>query len=127
MQHRSGLNRAPLFAPSVVPAFRGMIVEVPLHLDRDGGAGALRDCLANHYAGSPIVRVQAEAGAIDELLLRADMPASDAMTLFVLANRDGRQARLIAMLDNLGKGASGACVQNLNLMAGLPETVGLRV
>jgi N-acetyl-gamma-glutamyl-phosphate reductase len=49
------------------------------------------------------------------------------MDLYVFANSDGSQARLVAVLDNLGKGASGAAVQSLNLMAGLPETTGLRI
>jgi N-acetyl-gamma-glutamyl-phosphate reductase len=49
------------------------------------------------------------------------------MELHVFANADGSQARLVAVLDNLGKGASGAAVQSLNLMAGLPETAGLRL
>jgi N-acetyl-gamma-glutamyl-phosphate reductase len=61
----------------------------------------------------------------DELLLRRSMAPSDRLDLYVFGAKDGRQARLVAVLDNLGKGASGAAVQNLNLMAGLPETAGL--
>jgi N-acetyl-gamma-glutamyl-phosphate reductase len=62
-----------------------------------------------------------------ELLLRRSREPSDRMELFVFASPDGTQARLVALLDNLGKGASGAAVQSLNLMAGLDETAGLRL
>ena len=67
------------------------------------------------------------AGDESELLLRKDDAATDAMELMLYASAGGAQLRLVARLDNLGKGASGACVQNLNIMAGLPETVGLRL
>ena len=63
----------------------------------------------------------------DELLLRRSAEPSDRLDLYVYGARDGSQARLVAVLDNLGKGASGAAVQNLNLMAGLEETTGLRL
>ena len=62
-----------------------------------------------------------------ELLLRRSREPSDRMELFVFSSPDGAQARLVAVLDNLGKGASGAAVQSLNLMAGLDETTGLRL
>lgn len=128
MQAHTGLSFAPLFAPAVVPAHRGMLVEVPLQLSAMTGAGApdaLRDKLREAYAGSPIVHVLDDQP--DELLLRGSMAPIDTLTLRVFAARDGSQARLVAMLDNLGKGASGAAVQNLNLMAGLDETAGLRL
>jgi N-acetyl-gamma-glutamyl-phosphate reductase len=70
-----------------------------------------------------VVRVD-EAGAAELLLHRHEVPHDD-MSLSVHSSADGGQARLVARLDNLGKGASGAAVQNLNLMAGLPETAGL--
>ena len=60
-----------------------------------------------------------------ELLLRGSRAPDDRLELFVFGQADGSQARLVAILDNLGKGASGAAVQSLNLMAGLPETAGL--
>ncbi|TCM19848.1 N-acetyl-gamma-glutamyl-phosphate reductase [Novosphingobium sp. PhB165] len=128
MQTHVGLAHAPLFAPAVVPAHRGMLVEVPLHLSVMQNAGSpaeLRAALAAFYAGSPIVSVIDDQP--DELLLRASMEPVDSLTLRVFGAKDGTQARLVAMLDNLGKGASGAAVQNLNLMAGLPETAGLRL
>lgn len=123
----AGLAHAPVFAPSVIPAHRGMWVEVPLPLSAMPGAAsvdALREGLASFYAGSAIVRV-AQAGTPAEMLLRGSMAPSDALTLHVFGSPDGTQARLVAVLDNLGKGASGAAVQSLNLMAGLPETAGL--
>jgi N-acetyl-gamma-glutamyl-phosphate reductase len=106
-----------------------MLVEVPLPLSAMTGAGssdALRDALLAHYAGSPVVTVHSEA-APSELLMHADQAPSDRLDLYVLASPDGSQVRLLAMLDNLGKGASGAAVQNLNIMAGLDETAGLRL
>ena len=129
MQAHCGLSVAPLFSPSVIPAHRGMVVDVQLPLSVMPGAGspeALRAALAEFYAASPIV-VMGEAPADSELLLRASGAGDDRIELFVFGNADGSQARLIARLDNLGKGASGACVQNLNIMAGLPETAGLRL
>ncbi len=129
MQARCGLTVAPLFSPAVVPAHRGMVVEVPLSLGAMSGAAPvdeLRAALADYYAASPIV-VMGDAPADGEMLLRASDQGDDRIALFVFANADGSQARLVARLDNLGKGASGACVQNLNIMAGLPETAGLRL
>jgi N-acetyl-gamma-glutamyl-phosphate reductase len=128
MQERCGLAQPPLFSPAVVPAHRGMVVEVPLPLKAMPGAGtpeALREWLGAFYGASRVVRM---GGATeDELLLRRSAEPNDAMELHVLASADGSQARLVAMLDNLGKGASGAAVQSLNLMAGLDETAGLRL
>lgn len=126
MKKYAGLAHDPLFAPAVVPAHRGMVVEVPLHLSLMAHAAptdGLRDCLVDFYAGSPVVRVHEETP--DELLLRRAAGPSDRLDLYVFGSRDGSQARLVAVLDNLGKGASGAAVQSLNLMAGLPETAGL--
>jgi len=129
MQQRCALAHPPLFAPAVIPAYRGMVVEVPLPLGAmpgAAGADALRACLAGFYAGSRIVTM-GEEPADGELLLRRSREPSDGMELFVFAAKDGGQARLVALLDNLGKGASGAAVQALNLMAGLDETAGLRL
>jgi N-acetyl-gamma-glutamyl-phosphate reductase len=110
----------------VIPAHRGMVVEVPLPLSVMPMAGSpevLRLCLVDAYAGSPIVTVHDDTP--DELLLRRSARPNDRLDLYVFGAKDGSQARLVAVLDNLGKGASGAAVQNLNLMAGLPETAGL--
>ncbi|MBL9065201.1 MAG: N-acetyl-gamma-glutamyl-phosphate reductase [Sphingopyxis sp.] len=129
MQAQCGLAIGPLFSPAVIPAHRGMVVEVPLPLGVMPGAAspdALRTALADFYGASPVV-VMGEARTDGEMLLRASDAGDDRIALFVFANADATQARLVARLDNLGKGASGACVQNLNIMAGLPETAGLRI
>lgn len=128
MQARCGLALPPLFSPAVIPAHRGMVTEVPLPLAAMSGAGtpeAMREWLAAFYGASRVVRMGAEPDG--ELLLRRSATPSDAMELHVFASADGSQARLVAVLDNLGKGASGAAVQSLNLMAGLDETAGLRL
>ena len=129
MQRHCGLGIAPLFSPAVIPAHRGMVTEVPLQLGAMAGAASadeLRACLAEFYAGSAIIAM-GEEPLFGELLLRRSREPSDRMELFVFASPDGAQARLVALLDNLGKGASGAAVQSLNLMAGLDETAGLRL
>lgn len=129
MQARCGLAVAPLFSPAVVPAHRGMVVEVPLPLAAMPGAAspdALRAALADHYGGSTVVAM-GTAPESGEMLLRACDGGSDRLDLFLFASADASQVRLVARLDNLGKGASGACIQNLNIMAGLPETAGLRL
>jgi N-acetyl-gamma-glutamyl-phosphate reductase len=128
MRAHAGLVHDPVFAPAVIAGHRGMAVEVPLPLAAIPGAAhpdALRDALARFYEGSRIVSV-AETQP-DELLLRAGAAGNDRLELHVFGAADGRQARLIALLDNLGKGASGAAIQSLNLMAGLDEASGLRL
>ncbi len=127
MQVHAGLAHPPLFSPAVVDAYRGMVVEVPLPLAAIEGAGSvteMRRALEDFYAGSAIVRV-AKSEPPAELLIITDAPPRDDLELFVFGSDDGAQARLIARLDNLGKGASGAAVQSLNLLCGLPETEGL--
>ncbi|MDR2857271.1 MAG: N-acetyl-gamma-glutamyl-phosphate reductase [Novosphingobium sp.] len=132
MTRLTGLVHPPVFAPAVIPAHRGMVVEVPLPLaamaalgKQAGAPEALRQCLADAYAGGRIVTVHGDVP--DELLLRRSGLPNDRLDLYVFGAQNGSQARLIAMLDNLGKGAAGAAVQNLNLMAGLPETAGLQL
>ena len=121
MLRHSGLTHAPLFAPSVAATHRGMIVDIPLF---GVDAAKARDTLSWFYEGSKIVRVR----EFDEPNLTIEhMAGRDAMELFVFGNAEGTQCRLVAALDNLGKGASGAAVQSLNLMAGLPEETGLNL
>lgn len=130
MQARSGLAIAPLFTPAVIPAHRGMVVEIPLPLGVMPGAPSpdlLRAALTTFYAASAVVNVAQDVPADGELVLRASMAPWDGLELHVLSSADGEQARLVARLDNLGKGASGAAVQSLNLVAGLDETAGLRL
>ncbi len=128
MQARCGLAHAPLFAPAVVPVYSGMVVDVPLHhgmFAHGANADTLRTALAEHYALSPIISVEPDyENATLPIELMKD---KDGMRLFVFSDPQSEQVRLVAALDNLGKGASGAAVQNLNLMAGLPEVTGLRL
>ncbi len=129
MRAHAGLGAAPIFSPAVVPGFRGMVVEVPLPLAAMGGkgnAGDLANALGEHYADEALVSVRQSEG-VDELLIARAQAPSDQLDLYVFGSADGGRARLIAALDNLGKGASGAAVQNLNLMTGQPETEGLRI
>ena len=128
MQHHAGLSQPPLFAPAVVPAFRGMLVEVPLQIgamERRPDPDGMREELMRTFARAALVTVRNDTPG--ELLITKDAPPSDKLELFVFSNSEGSQARLVARLDNLGKGASGAAVQSLNLMAGLDETAGLRL
>jgi N-acetyl-gamma-glutamyl-phosphate reductase len=129
MHMHSGLDQPPIFTPSVVRTYRGMIVGVSLSLDSLVGApdpARLRQLLADSYAGAPLIRV-IDAAATDGLanLDIERCAGTDRMEIFVFANERTRQVRLVAVLDNLGKGAGGAAVQNLNLMAGLNEATGL--
>ena len=116
----TGLTRRPVFVPSVGNFEQGMLVQLPLHLDllaSQPTAAQLHDALAKHYAGSEWVSVEAapESGKLDALALNG----SNKMELRVFGNETYRHAVLVARLDNLGKGASGAAVQNLKLMLGL--------
>ena len=128
MRDRCGLAIAPLFAPSVANVLRGMIVEVPLPVSAMPGRPApdtIRQVLDDAYAASPIVHVIADPDMRTLPIER--LAGTDRLDLFVLADARSTQVRLVAALDNLGKGAAGAAVQSLNLMAGLPETEGLRL
>lgn len=120
----TGLTRRPLFVPSVGNFKQGMLVQIPLHLDLLPGQPSVADlhqALAKHYAGSEWVSV-VETGS-DNKLDAVALEGSDAMELRVFGNQGSsdnfHHAVLVARLDNLGKGASGAAVQNLKLMLGL--------
>ncbi|MBF6603012.1 MAG: N-acetyl-gamma-glutamyl-phosphate reductase [Sphingorhabdus sp.] len=129
MKRHAGLDHDVVFAPAVVSAYRGMIVEVPLNLAAmkiAAKAADLLETLQDHYQGSSIVGVHDGSG-IGELLLNDNDPATDRLELYVFANENGDLVRLAAKLDNLGKGAAGSTVQDLNIMAGLDETLGLRL
>ncbi len=129
MQVHAGLKHPPVFAPSVGRYYRGMIVEVPLQLWALPGqptVAALHDILASAYQGEQLVEVAPLADTAAMKTLDAELlKLNNGMNLFVFGNDKLQQARLVAVLDNLGKGAGGAAVQNLNLMLGLPETAGL--
>src|ERR1700733_14835749 len=122
-----GLTRPPLLAPSVGHFLKGMLVSVPLHLDTLPGkpTGAdLHAALEARYAGCDLVRVV--AAPTDGKLEPEALNDTDRLELFVHSNEKHRQAVLVARLDNLGKGASGAAVQNITLMLGLHTGVGAR-
>ncbi len=119
-QKYGGLTRRPIFVPSVGHFRQGMLVSVPLHLDTLPGkpsGGDLRAALAERYQGCAYVSVvdPAKDGKLEPQALND----TNKLELSVFANEARRQAVLVARLDNLGKGASGAAVQNLSLMLGL--------
>ena len=120
----TGLSCRPLFVPAVGNFRQGMLVQLPLHLDQLPGkpkAADLHDALAAHYRASQAaggwvtVESAGDAGKLDATALND----TNKMELRVFSNEAQRQAVLVARLDNLGKGASGAAVQNLMLMTGL--------
>ncbi len=129
LQKYAGLTRKPLFVPSVGNFAQGMLVSVPLHLDQLTGTPGPEDLVAAlqaHYDGAQLVKViptgctsasaNAEAGAA---LSAEDLNNSDRLELRVYCDDAKSQALLVARLDNLGKGAAGAAVQNIKLMLGL--------
>lgn len=140
MMKYSGLARPPVFAPSVGRYAQGMLVEVPLQLWALPGNPSpkqLRDALTDFYEGERFVTVasEEEAAALQKRRAGAGgyvgeldpevLNNTNNMKLFVFGNEGTQQARLVALLDNLGKGASGAAVQNLNIALGLDEAAGL--
>jgi N-acetyl-gamma-glutamyl-phosphate reductase len=133
----SELDGRPMFIPSIGRFAQGMLVSVPLQLwamKETPTLEALHDALANHYSGEHFVEVvpleeTLAIGKASSLDPRNPEPEAlndtNRMRLFVFGNPDHQQAVLVAQLDNLGKGASGQAVQNLNLMLGLEEAAGL--
>jgi N-acetyl-gamma-glutamyl-phosphate reductase len=121
----SKLTRRPIFVPSVGNYRQGMLVSVPLHLDtlpKKSSAADLHAALAKRYAGSAYVSVmplqnEAKGGKLEPEALNE----TNRLELYVFASEKHRQAVLVARLDNLGKGASGAAVQNMRLMLGLAD------
>ena len=125
----SGLLQRPLFVPSVGRYYKGMIVQVPLQLRALPGQpspAAIQDAIADHYEGCRFVTVARlqETDAIG-LLMPEDLNDTNELRLHVFGNEARGQAVLMGLLDNLGKGASGQAVQNLNIMLGLSEAAGL--
>lgn len=131
MQKITGLSHPPLFTPIVADFYQGMVVSVPLLsrlLTHRISAAKVREVLAAYYEGEPFVRVipfdsgpYLEEGYLSPL----ECNQTNRIDLFVFG--DEEQILIAARLDNLGKGASGAAVQNMNLMLGLEETLGLNV
>jgi N-acetyl-gamma-glutamyl-phosphate reductase len=129
MRAHAGLEHPPLFTPAVGRFAQGMIVEVPLQLWALSGSPTLariHEALADAYAGERFIEVATLAeAATTKALTPEGLNDTNRMKLFVFGDEASGQARLAALLDNLGKGASGAAVQNLNLMLGLDESAGL--
>lgn len=129
IQKHGGLLTRPLFAPAVGRYAQGMLVELPLHLSMLEDGRCLHDIHAAyvaHYKGERFI----EVASLDECkaLTTLDpegLNGTNRLKIFVFGSDTSGQARLVALLDNLGKGASGAAVQNLNLALGLEEAAGL--
>ena len=129
MTLHTGLERPVLFAPAVGAYRQGMLVEVPLQLaalPSSPSVEVVHGALAEAYAGCRFVEV-AELEETEALtgIDPEGLNGTNRMRLHVFGDRSGDQVRLVALLDNLGKGASGAAVQNLNMMLGLDEGAGL--
>lgn len=129
MQMHAHLSRRPLMAPSVGRYYRGMIVEVPLHLWSLPGAVTAADIRAALMAAYPAGGLVSLAGLAETAgmatLDAESLKNTDRLKIYLFADEENAQVRLAAVLDNLGKGAGGAAIQNLNLMAGLAPTTGL--
>lgn len=129
IQKWSGLSVRPLFVPSVGRFRQGMIVQIPLHLAALPGKPtleAVHGALAAHYAGRRYVTVKPLAETLKMGALEPEgLNGTNELHLHVFGNADTGQAVVMGLLDNLGKGASGQAVQNLNLMCGVGEDTGL--
>lgn len=124
MQKLCGLAYAPIFNPIVADFYKGMAVSVPLHSAWVGGRSAeeVRHALAAHYEGQALVHVAPEV-VCDGMLASNPLAGTNEMELCVCGNAE--RMTVVARFDNLGKGASGAAVQNMNLMLGFAEKAGL--
>lgn len=129
MQKHTGLEHPPIFMPVVDDFFQGMLVSIPLYrsmLKKQPGAKEIHSLLQNWYQGQKFVRVMPlfGAGALEDGFLNPlECNGTNRIEIFVFGNEE--QILLISRFDNLGKGASGAAVQNMNLMLGLKEDEGL--
>ena len=127
MQKICGLTKPPVFTPIVDDYYKGMATTVPLHMDQLTGVSTLHEVwqvLADHYAGEKLVRVAPEGAGDLGGKLYGNAKAGDNDLTLVAAGND-ETFTITALFDNLGKGASGAAVQNMNIMLGLEETTGL--
>ena len=125
----SKLTRRPILVPSVGNFRQGMVVSIPLHLDLLPGQPCLRDlelALDAHYRGSKLIGVAKDPGGSMMRLAAETLNDTDRLEIFVFGNANLRQAVLVARLDNLGKGAAGAAVQNIRLMLGLGADAGAK-
>ncbi len=129
IQKHGGLTRRPIFVPSVGRFAQGMIVQIPLQLWALPGAptpAAIHQALADHYAGCRFVTVATPDAANGISRLEPELVnGTNELRLHVFGNAAEGQVVLAALLDNLGKGASGSTVQNMNIMLGFDEATGL--
>ncbi|MBT9312276.1 N-acetyl-gamma-glutamyl-phosphate reductase [Leptothoe kymatousa] len=132
MTHYSGLSHAPMFLPAVGAFEKGMLVQIPLPLwtlEQPPTGERLWETLANYYTDEPFIQVHnlSDTNQLRDLKFLDTKAANgtNQVELFVFANDATQEALVAARLDNLGKGASGAAVQNMNIMLGLPEKTGL--
>ena len=127
MQIRCGLAVAPVFCPIVDDYYKGMATTISIHsglLRCDKSAREIWEVLSVHYRGQPLIQV-APLNWNESMIAANTMAGKDTLTLIVCGSEDGERATVTALFDNLGKGASGAAVQNMNLMLGFEETKGL--
>ena len=121
---QSGLTTRPIFSPSVGNFAQGMAVQVPLRLNNGRKLATLHGALANHYRDQTFVQV-VDAGQVGSRIVPTDMNGTNVLRLSVHGDDAIGCATVVAVLDNLGKGASGAAVQNMNIMLDLDEAQGL--
>ncbi|MCI8917070.1 MAG: N-acetyl-gamma-glutamyl-phosphate reductase, partial [Oscillospiraceae bacterium] len=124
----SGLVQKPIFMPMICDFPQGMTVTVPLfasQLRKAASIGGLRELYGEYYAGSPVVQLRPADAPSCGFIGSNNLAGRDILQIFVNGNEE--QVMLTARLDNLGKGASGAAVQNMNLMLGFEETKGLNL
>lgn len=127
MQAISGLKRTPFFAPHICNYPSGMVVSIPLFADmlqKSCTPADLQACLAQHYAGEPFIKVR-PLGYSETMIGANNFAARDDMEIEINGNAD--RLLLTARFDNLGKGASGAAVQCMNIALGINETTGLTI
>ena len=133
MTKYAGLHTPPIFMPMVADFYAGMLVHIPLHADQFVSlvtAEIVYECLADWYQGSDIVCMGAAAANHTDVLPLIDadgLAGLDKMELFVFSDPTEKRFWITARLDNLGKGASGAAVQNMNIALGLDEALGLEM
>ena len=116
----TGLTTQPIFAPSVGNFAQGMAVQLPLHLDQGRSLASLHDALSAHYANQQFVSVL-PADQIGARIVPTAVNGTNQMQISVHGDSGNGCATVVAVLDNLGKGASGAAIQNMNIMLGLDE------
>lgn len=126
MMRVCGLTQKPIFMPMICDFPQGMVVTVPLYLDTLSGKqspDSLRQLFMDFYAGARFVSVQPSGAPADGAIGSNNLAGTNDLQIFVCGNET--QVMLASRLDNLGKGASGAAVQNMNIMLGFPEESGL--